>query len=609
MRAMRRPQRAGRGRRTGGFFGPGVAALVVIAACGRGVDVETLTRDRGPDGAAQALRDRLVVSPRDADLWIALAEVEEARGRPTAALEALGRAELLGRPFRGGLGGGPRARLAALLVRRAEVRAARGSPDAEADLDRARRLGAAIDPALATRAALAAIAGDLRHSDPDRRARGLARLPAVDGALAAGLSSEAPAELERTSAWLVAVGAHRVAYERLDGVVERALAARTTPAWPAATVERWLTLRRWWSGQGDPIDLPALDHARAIGASTCAYAAGPADPGCDVIAAAATAPAWEPALVVAWERGGWIAPDRARAEAWAAVAARAVDRGQLVSWERAVADHVAAGDREGLVRAPPRLPEAPAGWPALAAAIADEPALAAALAGVVVGYARDPALADRRAEELAATAIDVAVAGRALGRLFAALDDPARARAWWQRAFDASGEDPAIALGLAVAMADAGDPPAGLQLAIRAAAGSGDASATLVRAARGFAAAGETLDALALARQAIELSAPGDEDAAAGLAAALLGALGRSRDAAEVGALAALPAAWDLGDVQREAARVAADAKVPERRAAAIARALALACAEDPAAARAGAAILWTIARESDPAGADSGVR
>src|SRR5262245_13244293 len=169
------------------------------------------------------MRDRLAKDPRDAEALIALAEIEEQRGRPGAALEALDRAEALGRPFRGGLGGDAKARLAALVIARAEVRAARGSPDAEADVQRARALGATIDAALARRAAIAAIAGDLRHSDPDRRARGLARLPSIDVDLAAGLDDAASAEaIERTTAWLVAVGANRVAFERLDRSVERA---------------------------------------------------------------------------------------------------------------------------------------------------------------------------------------------------------------------------------------------------------------------------------------------------------------------------------------------------------------------------------------------------
>ncbi len=589
---------------------PLLAALVAvaIAACGQRVDVADLTRSHGLDGAAAELRFRLASAPRDPTLLIALAEIEEARGRPGAALEALDRAERLGRPFRGGLGGAARRRLAALLVARAAVRADRGSADAEADLRRARGLDAAIDPALAQRAAIAAIAADLRRSDPDRRAAGVARLRSIDPTRAAGLGPDAStAAIDATTAWLVEVGARRVAFETLDGAVERALAARRVVDWPAVTVERWLTLRRWWSGQGDPIDRPTLDRARAIGASTCAYADGPTDPGCDVIAAAASAeaPRWEPALIVAWQRGGWRAADAERAHAWAIVAARAVARGQLLSWSRAIADHVEPALVAALTPPIESAPAVPDGAAVLAAVGGDDPQLVA----VVDGFARDPALADRRAEDVAARAIDVATAGPALARVFTALGDPARARAWWQRGFDASRDDPAIALGLAIAMADAADPPAGLQLAMRAAAASGDASTTLVVAARGFAAAGQTLDAIGLARQAIELSAPGDEDAAAAVAAMLLAQLGRARAAAEVGALATLPSAWDFTALDAEAARVAAALAAPDRRAAAVARALQLARSADPAAAAVGAATLRTIARQSAAAGRGSELR
>ncbi|MBK9031901.1 MAG: hypothetical protein IPL61_11335 [Myxococcales bacterium] len=177
--------------------------------------------------------------------------------------------------------------------------------------------------------------------------------------------------------------------------------------------------------------------------------------------------------------------------------------------------------------------------------------------------------------------------------MFTALGDPARARAWWQRGFDASPEEPALALGLALAMVDAGDPPAALQLVTRAAAGSGDAAATFYAAARGFAAVGATLDAVGLARQAIEQGAPGDEDLAAGLAAALLARLGRDRNAAEVAALAALPAAGDLSAVDAELARLrAADP------ATAIAGLTALARAADPAAAHLAIAALRAIAHD-----------
>jgi len=614
----------------------GLLVLALVAACHhRGGDQVARARAGDAEGAAAELRYQLASHPRDPSLLIALAEVEELRGRPGAALDALDRAALLGRPFRAGVGGEARARLAALLLGRGTARADRGSPDAEADLNRARRLGAQVDTTLAQRAALAAIAGDLKHSDPDRRARGRTRLLVVDPSLAVGLAEDAPVDaLDRTSGWLVAHGAKRVAYQTLDRVAERTLAAGRRVEWRGELLERWLVMRRWWAGSGEPIDRPTLDDARARGASSCAYASGAADLGCDVVIAARDTPSWEPALVDAWERAGWRAADPARAQAWAVVAARATARGQLASVERAVRDHVepALYDEaiaSAVASAPPPTTD-PRAWPELAAAAAlpelaaaaaappgqappitaataaSASALAPQLAALVRAYAVDPALADRGAEDVAAAALDLATVAPALARLFRLLDDPARARSWWQRAHDASPEDPALALGLAIAMADAGDPPAGLQLAIRAAAGSGDAAATLVAAARGFAATGETLDALTLARQAIEVSGPGDEAPAAGLAAALLRRLGRTRAADEVAALAALPGAWDLADLTDEVVRVTALAAT--QRGVATARALALARSSDPAAAAAGAGLLRAIARETRPSDRGSGL-
>ena len=86
----------------------------------------------GLDCAADEARFRLAKNPRDRDVWVALAIIEEERGRPGAAIEALDQAEQLGRAFRGGLGEGEAKRLGALLVWRAKARTMRGSPDAEA---------------------------------------------------------------------------------------------------------------------------------------------------------------------------------------------------------------------------------------------------------------------------------------------------------------------------------------------------------------------------------------------------------------------------------------------------------------------------------------------
>ena len=621
---------------------PGVRALLlslaIAAGCRAQVDVAGLERRLGPDGAADALTLRLAADPRDAAAWRALAIVETDRQRPGAALAAFERAAALGAPFRAGLADGDARRLAALVIARAEARVARRSPGADADVARAVALGAAVDPTLRARAALLAIAGELAHVDAQRGAAAAARLGAIDPGLAAGLAADATdADVAATAAWLQAAGARRRAFELLDRRVEETRGRGARPAFAPATWAAWLALRRWWRGTVDPIDQVTLDELRRLGVATCAYARGPRDPGCDVIAAAgaaADAVAWEPALVAAWQRDGWRAADADQAMAWMIVAARAVERGELPSWEHAVRAHVdvpaiaatpglppwAAAALAVVAGAATALPaaDAPApiarlaaarahgaatAWPAVVAAVLDDGG-GAALADVARAYRRDPALADRRAEAVAATALDLAAIAPRLARTFALLGDPARARGWWQRGFDASPEEPALALGLALAAASAGDGPAALQLVIRAAAGSGDAAATLYAAARGFAAAGLTLDALSLARQAIEQAAPGDEDAPADLAAALLRQLGRDRNAAEVARLVALPGSGDLAAIAAEADRLT---RAPAAQA--LARWATLARSDDPAVAQRATAALAAIARRSPPPPAADAVR
>ncbi|MBL8620602.1 MAG: hypothetical protein JNK64_04835, partial [Myxococcales bacterium] len=350
-----------------------IATGSAIVGCRAHVDVATLERRLGPDGAADALTLRLAADPRDAAAWRALAIVETDRQRPGAALVAFERAAALGAAFRAGLAAGDARRLAALLIARAEARVARRSPGADADVARAAGLGAAVDPTLRARAALIAIAGDLAHVDPRRRDAGVARLRTIDPGLAGGLAADATdADVATTAAWLRDVGARRLAFTILDRRVEDARGRGARPAFTPTTWAAWLGLRRWWSGTDDPIDQVTLDELRARGVATCAYARGPRDPGCDVVATAGSAEAdgaaWEPALVAAWQRDGWRAVDADAAMAWMIVAARAARRGQLPSWEHAVRAHVDVA----AIAATPGLPA----WARAALAVADGTAAA-----------------------------------------------------------------------------------------------------------------------------------------------------------------------------------------------------------------------------------------
>lgn len=643
-----------------------------LAGCGgAGLDARGLVARCGLDCAADELRFRLARHPRDRALYEALAEIEEERGRPGAALDALEAAARLGRPFRAGLGPAPRARLARLLRARAVARVLRDSPAAEPDLRRALALGARDDGGWTRRAALRAIVAELAHTDPRRREEARARLARVAPELAPAYAGDAPvAALAAAAEGLRAGGARRAHHELL----ERAVATHGLDGLAAAPalLDHWLAARRWWQGPAGRPDLATLSRAVAAGAGPCWF---PRPGGaCDVIAAAAAldadGPPWEPELVTWWERDGVRAATTDEALAWMIVARRAVDRGQLASWERAVADHVdlaalaaaprlpawarpavtrllAGGDARapapggaGAADGPVALASLPVGprrvvaaeaagglgpgrvpaglasldgaaWPELAAALAAPTADdVAAFAAVARAHVVDPALAERHAEDVLARALDVAVAAPPLARLFALLGDPPRARALWQRAADAAPAEPALALGLALAMADAGDPAAGLLAMTRAAAAWGDAAHAMLLGARGFAAAGHPVEALTLARAALELSAPGDEAPAAAVAAALLDELGRGADAAALRALAPVPSAWDGRDGRAAVAHAVAAAGT-SRRAAALARLARLAGAEDPALARQAAAALRALVDGAAPVASrgDHGVR
>ena len=74
-------------------------ALVLVAALGcggAGFDVRAVAKTCGLACAADELRYRLATSPRDRDLYVALAEIELERGRPGAALVALEAAAFAG---------------------------------------------------------------------------------------------------------------------------------------------------------------------------------------------------------------------------------------------------------------------------------------------------------------------------------------------------------------------------------------------------------------------------------------------------------------------------------------------------------------------------------
>ncbi len=157
-----------------------------------------------------------------------------------------------------------------------------------------------------------------------------------------------------------------------------------------------------------------------------------------------------------------------------------------------------------------------------------------ALVAAARAFHRDPDIAERLGRDIVATAVDGAGAHAALGALFDALADSARARHEWQAAVDASWE-PSFARGLAETIARAGDAPAAVVVATGAAAADGDPARVWIALSRALESAGKPVEALAAARDAIDLA--GLDQIAAALDAAIAASRDLGRDS-QVAALA-----------------------------------------------------------------------
>jgi len=438
---------------------PRLVLVLALASAGCGVrapaplDIAALVAKRGPVEARRDLEIRILAEPRDVQARLAAAELDDQLGRPSDAIEQLEAVERLGGPIGTRWHDSDRARFAKLLAKRGRVRLAREAGSALADFERARKLGAKIDPEELVRARAAKALAELRHVDAEVRAKGQGAIAALAGEPAwAGAKQHAtPAEHGAFGAWLWARGANREAYDQLVRWSD-ATRDRRDPQLEAAYTQALA----WWS------------PTAAVAALTRPTTTAPAPLGVD-----------------------FAAPDVDLGDG------RAFGVGVFVQ-ARIVAVVLAGhtGTRES-------------DWPANPFGVAPEldgtgitgeDILAAAKA-----FQRDPAIAERLGRELIAHSVDRALGEVAVGALFDALGDPARARTAWLAASTDS-DEPAIVAGYAEAAARAGDGDAALVVATGAAAASGDPAATWIDVARALLRGHRPIDALTAMRTAMELA-------------------------------------------------------------------------------------------------------
>lgn len=445
---------------------------LAAAACGvrtpSPIDVAALVRERGEVEGRRDLAIRVIENPRDVQARLALAELDDKRGRPSDAIEQLETVVLLGGPLGTRWSDTDRARLARLIVARGRARITRGAASALADLERAKELGASVSTDEINAAREVAALAELRHVDAKVRARGRGHLAALiatphsQPAWRGARADATPPDHAAFGDWLWQEGAYRESYEQLD-----AWHRATRPPRDEVLQTAYLRALAWWSPVwlGDVPPPPAED---LVGPGRC------------------------------WFPTAHCAPPAAAGEAPAAVEPyRDARLAAVVRYTHA------------------RIPTGP-----------DH----AALQPIVLAFGRDPAIAERMARDLVAASVDAAAGHATIGALFDALSDPARARVEWQAAVDSSPE-PAFVRGLAMATARAGDPDAALIFATKAAAASGDPAVVWLGLARALEGVARHVEALVAARNALDLAGPDVVSQALEVATAASLALGRTSQA------------------------------------------------------------------------------
>lgn len=510
------------------------AAALGAAACGvrapSAIDTTALVAKHGAVEARRRLEVRVVEDPRDVAARLALANLSEQQGRPSAAIEQLEVVAALGGPIGRRWHDDDRARLARLLAARGRERLARGAASALRDLSRGRDLGAKVDAQELARARVAAALVKLRHVDAEERASGLDMLRDVVSLVpaAAGVRDDAsPEQRAELGAWLWDHGAKRAAWEALS-----AWHAATKPPRDARLERAYLAAHAWWtpSDASPPLAAPAdePDEAAAWLASTLRDALrGDASWGPSFAARVAIDTIAVDGLPAAARAAfGRLAGRSPVADATAAAnasselrlvaaAGLALRRAPAADVRGALGEHADTEEGRALLRIVEAPDSAAPADPHAAALVAYVTATApptrtdpaTGIDDVIAGYGRDPTVADRLGRDFVAEATDAAAAHAALGALFDALGDPARARSAWQAAADATAE-PAFVRGLAEALARANDPDAAMIMATKAAAAWGDPAVVWVGVANALDANGHHVHALEASRFAIDLAGP-----------------------------------------------------------------------------------------------------
>ena len=361
--------------------------------------------------------------------------------------------------------------------------------------------------------------------------------------------------------WSVAVGDRAQAAlvaERAAVHGWRTSDATEAAAWAVIGLRGWLDGRTSWSGfvrqRCDVAGVAAAADLAPEAAATFLRLAGRPDQARAALDRAITA-ALDPKRAIAGEAAGYgllLAAEAALVGTYpddvvAALGARAINLAQNSAQNSALVEDLwlfaalrAGGQAEILAQAPGPAAAQRYWWRNPHALVGDESRRVevTALMDVARGYLHDPAVADREAGDFVDGVAYIGRRGPMVAALFAAMGDSQRARAWAQRVVAANPRNPVHVFALAASVAAAGDATRAAVDFTAAAATSGDSGATSLQAARVLSATGHPLEAIAMGRRALAVTAPLGRAPVYRVVARAMTAMGRDGEAARARARA-----------------------------------------------------------------------